>query len=153
MFPPFNWTVESTKQQCNGAFGPPNWSVTPRPTWIPDSFGVTHLDRFAHLPSSTSKIIFTYGLRDPWHVGGLLSEGGLRAPYHLNNETEVVLIEDGSHCADMAPPVADDSASMLAARATVKRTLEKWINQFNLQQPAIYRRQRSTASTDRWVSS
>jgi lysosomal Pro-X carboxypeptidase len=133
MFPPFNWSVASTKQQCNGVFGPPDWAVTLRPTWIPDSFGTTHLERFARLPSSTSKLIFTYGLRDPWHVGGLMSEGGLRAPFHLNNETEVVLIEDGSHCADMAPPDADDSATMLAARARVKHTLDKWLTEFHAQ--------------------
>ena len=132
MFPPFNWSVESTKRQCNGVFGPPDWAVTPRPTWIPDSFGTTHLERFARLPSSTSKIIFTYGLRDPWHVGGLMSMGGLRKPF-LNNETEVVLIEDGSHCADMAPPDADDSATMLAARARVKHTLSKWLADFQAQ--------------------
>eukprot|EP01043_Picozoa_sp_COSAG02_P026351 COSAG02_NODE_1516_length_12182_cov_14.478689_12_plen_561_part_00 len=133
MFPPFNWSVASTKEQCDGAFGPPDWAVTLRPNWIPDSFGTTHLERFARLPSSTSKIIFTYGLRDPWHVGGLLSIGGLRAPFHLNNETEVVLIEDGSHCADMAPASADDSATMLAARARVKHTLDRWLADFQAQ--------------------
>jgi hypothetical protein len=41
MFPPFNWTLQSTIDQCNGMFGPPNWHVTPRARWIPDSFGVS----------------------------------------------------------------------------------------------------------------
>jgi lysosomal Pro-X carboxypeptidase len=136
MFPPFNWTLAATDQQCNGVFGPPNWDVHPRPTWIPDSFGLAHLRRFAELPSSTSKIIFTYGLRDPWHVGGLLSQGGLTGPppYVLNNETEVVVIEDGSHCADMAPPSDDDSPTMLGARAKVKATLKGWLAEFHARQ-------------------
>ena len=109
--------------------------MPPQASWIPDSFGVSNLKRFARLPSSTSQIIWTYGLRDPWHVGGLLSEGGLTAPYRLNNETEVIVIPDGSHCADMAPSRCDLSlfftvfssffadAYCFAARMTQRRCL------------------------------
>lgn len=124
-FPPFNWTLEATAAQCNGAFGGDNWSVTPRPSSLPDSFGLRHLSRFAQLPSSSSRIIWTYGMRDPWHVGGLIN--GLQPPYSLNRESVVITIEDGSHCADMAPSSADDSASMLAARGKVEATLRKWL--------------------------
>ena len=124
-FPPFNWTIEATTAQCNGIFGGDNWSVTPRPSSLPDSFGLRHLSRFAQLPSSSSRIIWTYGMRDPWHVGGLIN--GLQPPYSLNRESVVITIEDGSHCADMAPSSADDSASMLAARGKVEATLRKWL--------------------------
>ena len=64
-------------------------------------------------------------MRDPWHVGGLIN--GLQPPYSLNRESVVITIEDGSHCADMAPSSADDSASMLAARGKVEATLRKWL--------------------------
>jgi hypothetical protein len=66
-------TVKGTQMQCDGHWGGDNWGVTVRPGWIPVEFGIDqNLRHFAQLPSSTSRIIWTLGTADPWHVGGVV---------------------------------------------------------------------------------
>ena len=49
----------------------------------------------------------------------------------LNAETLVVAIPGGTHCADMAPPAADDTPAMLQARARIKSKLLEWLKGFS----------------------
>eukprot|EP01052_Picozoa_sp_SAG31_P039049 SAG31_NODE_5332_length_2603_cov_2.775958_4_plen_92_part_00 len=56
-------------------------------------FGLAHFARFGRLPSSTSRIVFVYGLADPWHNSGLPvfgPTGNLKR--QLNSETEVLTV-------------------------------------------------------------
>ena len=83
--------------------------------------------RFGALPGSSSRIVFVYGTRDPWHTGGLPLVQPLR---QLNAQTRVVQIEDGSHCADMADDAPDDTKDMLRARAEVRAQLREWLREW-----------------------
>ena len=38
----------------------------------PAQFSTWDVARFSKLPSSASKSVFSYGLSDPWHTGGIL---------------------------------------------------------------------------------
>ena len=131
MFPPYNWTVHDSQLQCDGHWGGDSWGVTMRPQAIPTQFGTVNVARFSRLPSSTSKIIFSYGLSDPWHTGGILYP--LAVDTELNSQTLVVAIPGGTHCADMAPPAQDDTPAMLQARTRIKAKLLSWLQEHTLQ--------------------
>ena len=125
MFPPADWTVAGTTAQCRSIWGR---GTTLRPDWIPTEFGTRHVARFSRAPSSTSQIILSYGLSDPWHTGGIVWP--LEADEELNDSTLVVAIPGGTHCADMAAPDRDDTEAMLHARARIKARLLSWLKQW-----------------------
>ena len=115
MFPPDLWSVAQTATWCEPQFG----ASTLRPRWIPSEFGMDDLESFAH---ANSRIVFTLGLRDPWHVQGI----GLRS---LSASLPVVTNPDGSHCADMAGATPDDTDSMRRARSRAEAIISRWIRQ------------------------
>ena len=127
-FPPYTFSLARLAAECQAGMqeGRPGWPVVPRPRAIPDEFGLSHLSRFGRLPSSTSRIVFSYGLDDPWHTSGLpLFQP---RPHQLNAETELVAIKGGSHCADTAPPDnTTDTPAMVAARQKIEQTLQRWL--------------------------
>lgn len=92
--------------------------VALRPDWLPQQFGLHHIhDRFA---KTQTKILFAYGMKDPWHTLGV----GL---LNLSAELPVVVIPDGSHCADMAAAESYDTKTMLVARAQEEAILDQWL--------------------------
>lgn len=113
-FPPSNWSIKST-----GAYCQDKWSTRPinDGLWIPQSFGFAHQARFA---KSTSRILFTYGELDPWHVFAIGNQA-------LAPEIPVLMIPGGSHCADMAGNQPLDTPDMKAAREKVEDILDAWI--------------------------
>jgi dipeptidyl-peptidase-2 len=62
MFPPHNWSQADLDSYCKHTFG-----VTPRPHWISQQYGTQNIN------ASATRIIFSNGLLDPWHVGGFLT--------------------------------------------------------------------------------
>ena len=114
MFPPDNWTVASNDYWCNQKY-----NISTRPWHIPTQFGLVHQDRFAR---AHTKILYAYGLRDPWHTLGW------PVGHDLAPDLPIVTIADGSHCADMlrADP-KHDTPTMLAARAMIVAQLAKWV--------------------------
>jgi dipeptidyl-peptidase-2 len=62
MFPPRNWTLHDLIPYCHKHYG-----ITPRPDWLLEEFGS------GNISTSATRIIFSNGLLDPWHVGGFLS--------------------------------------------------------------------------------
>mmetsp|Transcript_17533 Transcript_17533/g.51923 ORF Transcript_17533/g.51923 Transcript_17533/m.51923 type:complete len:493 (-) Transcript_17533:93-1571(-) len=113
MFPPYNWTVAGQAAYCGSQF-----HVLPRPDWIPQQFGLSHIHgRFS---TTHTRILFMYGLMDPWHTLGV-------GVTNLSVELPVVVAADGSHCADMEEGQPGDSKTMLAARARAETILAAWL--------------------------
>ena len=113
-FPPDEWSVAETAAWCLPQWGA---AATPRPRWIPSEFSLYHLDRFS---AAHSRILFTYGGRDPWATQGV----GMA---NLSAGLPVVTAADGSHCADMAAPSAHDTPTMLKARSKAFSIVESWL--------------------------
>ena len=73
---------------------------------------------------STSNILFTNGTEDPWSHLSMSKENGNADNPNLAYYT----IKGGSHCSDLYPPMAADSASKKEARAMLSRLLGKWLS-------------------------
>ena len=114
-FPPDTWSVASTAAWCKSMYA----VDTIRPRWIPTEFGLYDLAAFTR---AHSKIVFTYGLRDPWHVFAI-------SLVNLSDALPVVTAPDGSHCADMAGSSEADTPTMRHARAKAEAIVTQWIGQ------------------------
>lgn len=119
MFPPMNWSIEDTAYWAQKDFG-----VSPDPLHMPMQFGMSHMSRFTR---TNSKILFVYGLRDPWHTLGV----GIKS---LSPSLPVITIEEGSHCADQVlPEPRFDTKSMVDARKQVLVQLKTWVEQVRVE--------------------
>lgn len=112
-FPPFNWSVDGLAKECGG-----EWGVEPRPLDLPLRYGLQP----RWLVRSGSRVLFSYGTRDPWATMGV----GWR---NLSETLPVVAIEGGSHCADVAAETPRDSDAMLRARRLQGQILSRWVEQ------------------------
>jgi hypothetical protein len=113
-FPPSPWAVPLIADQCRNEFAP---VLTPRPHWLPTQFGLYDRRRFAR---AASRILFTYGSRDPWATLGV----GFSS---LSPTLPVLAIPNGSHCADMTGDRPTDTPQMLEARQKAFALLTGWI--------------------------
>jgi len=109
MFPPFQWDNDDLADYCRRTYG-----VTPdveeMRVWFP-------LD----LEKSSSRIIFSNGLLDPWHGGGYLSPPGGKA------SLPTIVIPSGAHHLDLRGMHPDDPDDVREARVNEMTTLRKWI--------------------------
>lgn len=83
--------------------------------------GVFFLNLFL-LRRGTSNIIFSNGLLDPWSGGGVL-----RTP---NQHVQIVIIPDGAHHLDLRAAHPSDPDTVINARETELRTIQKWIKNY-----------------------
>jgi hypothetical protein len=116
-FPPQPWSLAGLSSACDRLF-----HVRPRPAWLPMSMGmVGGAERIA---ASTSHIIFSNGLLDPWSSQSVL--------HHLSPTLIVLNVTDGSHHSDIgAPPnptpAASDSESLITVRKREVEILSGWV--------------------------
>jgi len=110
-FPPYNWSVRGLEPGCRKA-----WGTEPRPRDLPRRYG---LDARS-LARSASRILFSYGTKDPWATMGV-------GFHDLSERLPVVAIDGGSHCADMAYGRPGDSKPMLRARGQQGTILRRWL--------------------------
>ena len=88
------------------------------------------MHNMAHFIQAASRIVFVYGLRDPWHTQGI-------ADANLSASLPVVAIADGSHCADLAEENSrTDTASMVEGRKKTEAILAQWIGEVQAQAQA-----------------
>uniref|UniRef100_A0AC35UAW0 EGF-like domain-containing protein n=1 Tax=Rhabditophanes sp. KR3021 TaxID=114890 RepID=A0AC35UAW0_9BILA len=66
-----------------------------------------------------SRVIFSNGLNDPWHVLGLLTS--------TNNNNYEVAITKGAHCEDMYEASDSDSTSLVQGRALIAAKVKEWL--------------------------
>eukprot|EP00051_Salpingoeca_urceolata_P016208 m.214010 g.214010 ORF g.214010 m.214010 type:complete len:123 (-) comp18616_c1_seq2:141-509(-) len=121
MFPPVNWSVADLSTMCHGS--PYFFNANPRPTWIPSSFGFAHVERL----QQTSRILWAYGELDPWATLGLKAA--------VSNQTALIRIPGGSHCADMEGPNEHDTVAMRTARQQESEVVGKWLAQVVEERP------------------
>jgi lysosomal Pro-X carboxypeptidase len=112
-FPPFNWSVDGLARECAA-----EWGIQPRPLDLPFRYGLQPRS----LARSASRVLFSYGTRDPWATMGV----GWR---NLSEALPVVAVEGGSHCADVAVDMPTDSEAMLRARRQQGQILSRWAEQ------------------------
>jgi dipeptidyl-peptidase-2 len=114
MFPPRLWDSDKLSKYCASA-----WGIQTRPDWLTLEYGLTP----ALLKKSPSRIIFSNGLLDPWHVGGVLES--------LSDSLVAVIIKDGAHHLDLRASNKDDPQSVITARKQEVALLHQWIDEIS----------------------
>jgi len=82
-YPPSPFDFNSSSNQCMV-----EWGIRPRPDWDIVGFPGNRLQDF-------SNIVFSNGILDPWHGGGVLQN------ISLNNDVVAILIPNGAHHLDL----------------------------------------------------
>ncbi|BDA40679.1 Lysosomal Pro-X carboxypeptidase [Coccomyxa sp. Obi] len=103
------FSVKESIQTCQE-----NWGVTPRPLWATVEWGGRRIE-------SASNIVFTNGFLDPWHGGGVLK--------NISDSLVAIVIPEGAHHLDFMFSHPLDPPSVLAARATQRHHMRRWIAQ------------------------
>ncbi|KXZ53845.1 hypothetical protein GPECTOR_6g763 [Gonium pectorale] len=91
-----------------------NWGVTPRPLWATLEWGGRRL-------SAASNIVFSNGLLDPWHGGGVLED--------ISDSLPAVIIPEGAHHLDLMFSHQDDPLSVIEVRKFQRESIRDWIKQ------------------------
>eukprot|EP00755_Sulcionema_specki_P008997 Sspe_Gene.42458::Locus_20605_Transcript_4_5_Confidence_0.286_Length_1924::g.42458::m.42458/K01285/PRCP; lysosomal Pro-X carboxypeptidase len=110
----FDFSMDDVNAACQGWY-----KVTPRPTWLTLNYGGYALNSNA---STVTNVIWSNGLRDPWHGGGFLVQNKESCP--------VLLMPSGAHHVDLRLPNSTaDPADITAVRAQEEAILRKWVLQ------------------------
>ena len=124
MFLARSWTLTDLTDYCMKKFG-----VKPRQSWLMTEFGADNI------ASSASNIIFSNGLLDPWHAGGILSSLSPTLPAiliavscHLICRVNDVL-QDGAHHLDLRASNPEDPESVIQARQQEVAFFKLWLSE------------------------
>jgi len=103
------WSVSS--QGCMH-----EWGVTPRPEWARVALGGKHI-------ASATNIVFSNGLLDPWHGGGVLR--------NLSSSVLAILIPSGAHHIDLmfSDPADDGYPDIAWARNFERAQIKQWVDE------------------------
>eukprot|EP00892_Ulva_mutabilis_P001558 jgi/Ulvmu1/11402/UM075_0064.1 len=105
------WDAEATRQSCKR-----EWGVQPRPLWATVEWGGRRLE-------SLSNVVFSNGLYDPWHGGGVLTS--------LSDTVKAVIIPNGAHHLDLMFSHENDPDTVKAAREEELDSIRDWIDDFH----------------------
>ncbi|GFR51787.1 hypothetical protein Agub_g14244, partial [Astrephomene gubernaculifera] len=89
-----------------------HWGVTPRPLWANTQWGGRRI-------SAGSNIVFSNGLLDPWHGGGVLTD--------VSDSLPAVIIPEGAHHLDLMFSHPDDPLSVTEVRNFQREAIRSWI--------------------------
>ena len=69
-----------------------------------------------------TNVVFVHGTIDPWSAMG-------RTEPWPNNDNDVLIIKDGSHCQNMYPNIENNwpNPTMALAKSTIRARLEQWV--------------------------
>lgn len=115
MFPPADWVPVDNSIQCNKTYG-----LEPQYGWALTNYGGMVPKRDFY---KTSNIIFSNGVLDPWHAGGIYEE-------QVSNRTLALYIPHSAHHLDLRLPNEADPSTVTAARDTESLTIAKWIDEY-----------------------
>lgn len=92
------------------------WGVTPRPEWARVALGGKRLQ-------GASNIVFSNGLLDPWHGGGVLT--------NLSDSLLAVLIPSGAHHIDLmfSDPEDEKYPDIGSARQFERAQMARWVDE------------------------
>ena len=136
-FPPGPYVIAEIAAGCRREFHAPH--LTPRPRHLPTQLGLFDLKRFAR---AASHVLFTYGSRDPWATLGV-------GRSDLSPTLPVLVVPNGTHCADMGPDRPWDTRAMLAARQSAYRILSDWIQRRRVVESSVEPAQRAVPAVHR----
>jgi len=124
MFPPRNWNLSDLDQYCQMT-----WQTTPRPNKAPIEYSADEYQ-------SASKIIFSNGLLDPWHGGGVLT--------NYSDSLPCLIVEDGAHHLDLRASDPLDPPSVIWVRASEAGYFNTWMmeareKKYGINDPISYR--------------
>jgi len=102
MFPPADWVPVDNSAMCNATYG-----LEPQYGWALTNYGGMVPKRDFY---KASNIIFSNGVLDPWHAGGIYRE-------QVSPRTLALYIEHSAHHLDLRLPNAADPATVSTARA------------------------------------
>jgi len=112
MFPPRAWTMANLTSYCKE-----NYNVAPGDAWMRLWFPLD-------LANITSRIIFSNGMLDPWHLGGYLED--------LSDDLPAITIKDGAHHLDLRGSNPADPESVIVARGKEKNFIKKWLRELQV---------------------
>lgn len=123
MFWPAPWDAEAATQACLDQFG-----VAPDPLYASREWGGKRISSPGASSSSSSSstltnVVFSNGLLDPWHGGGVLEGAGFDA------SVAVVLIAEGGHHVDLFFEDEADPQSVKEAREVEREHMRRWVAQ------------------------
>ncbi|XP_015114926.1 lysosomal Pro-X carboxypeptidase [Diachasma alloeum] len=110
MFYPEPFNFEEFSDECQRKFG-----VTPQPGLACKIYGCSDFN-------AASNIVFSNGLLDPWHVGGVLK--------NVSDSVIAVIIPEGAHQFDLAGSRPEDPKSVIEARNVHRTFISRWIQQY-----------------------
>jgi len=107
MFPPRSWNPSDLTAYCQNT-----WKLTPRFDW-------TSLEYSPNDYKYASRIIFSNGLLDPWHGGGVLTNYSTSLP--------ALIVTEGAHHFDLRASNPLDPDSVIWVRAAEANYLMMWM--------------------------
>ena len=106
-WPQPEWTHSMYDAHCNKT-----WGVTPRYGWLNTTYGADNV-------RGASKIVFSNGLLDPWHSGGIL--------HNVSDSVHAYIIPDGAHHLDLLFTSPADPPGLTRVRAIEKAHIADWL--------------------------
>ncbi|XP_076040777.1 lysosomal Pro-X carboxypeptidase-like [Oratosquilla oratoria] len=113
-FEPVPWDLASYVEECHRV-----WGVTP-------DAGLAELLYGGKNIQAASNIVFSNGLLDPWHSGGVMED--------VNPTVVALIIPEGAHHIDLRSSNPDDPPSLTATRRLEKEHISRWIRQYAQEQ-------------------
>lgn len=90
-----------------------NWGVTPRKKWAVTEWGGADI-------GAASNIVFSNGLLDPWHGGGVM--------VNVSESVVAVIIKEGAHHLDLMFSNPEDPDCVKRAREVELEHIRKWVH-------------------------
>ena len=112
----FHWPCSHFNQDYSVKNCVEQWGFEPRFHWARFGLGGKHI-------KDASNIVFSNGLYDPWHGGGILA--------NLSDTLVAVIIPHGAHHLDLMFSNPADPPDVLAARATEKAEMRRGVTEAN----------------------
>jgi len=107
MFEMKAWNLDEYSDECMK-----KWKTKPRPMMTSVMYGGRNI-------TSSSNIVFSNGLLDPWSTGGVTKT--------LSDSLISVIIPEGAHHLDLRASDPNDPVSVVKARDIEKQSIAKWI--------------------------
>ena len=119
MFDPnWIWNMTWLDSHCMNRFG---IKATTREQWMTKEFGLDPIYFYNKMGEITSHIIFSNGLQDGWHCGGVLK--------NISDTLIAITIENGAHGSDMRSDSTQDTMDMKQAREMERSILKEWLTE------------------------
>eukprot|EP00039_Didymoeca_costata_P025680 m.14105 g.14105 ORF g.14105 m.14105 type:complete len:555 (+) comp4990_c0_seq1:93-1757(+) len=105
------WSLQDSAAGCQ-----PEWGVFPRPEWARVALGGKRI-------KDATNIVFSNGLMDPWHGGGVLT--------NVSESVLSIIIPNGGHHVDLmfSDPRDEPYPYIALARNLEKAQMQKWVKQ------------------------